>query len=388
MKNKLIPYSKQTINLFDCLSLLRAVNNKFLTQGPIGETFEKELANYTKSKYCITTNSATSSLILTYKALGLTKEDYLWSTPITFVATTNAALLCDAKIDFVDIDINDGLIDIYKLEKKIEIAKKNGTLPKILSVVHLYGNAPKLSKISRICQKNNIKIVEDASHALGTISESTPIGSCLYSEACIFSFHPVKIITTAEGGCITTNNKNLANKIRNLRSHGVTKNKNEFINKKAEPWDYEQQDLGYNFRLSNLHASLGISQLKRIQNFKSKRRRIIEIYKKELENLPLKVITEHDFCNSVYHLAVIIFRNSLSRKIIYLALKEEAYLCQVHYTPVHLQPYYQSLGFKKNDFPSSEDFSSRILSIPCFPGLKNRDIKKIINCIKTNLPNY
>ena len=386
-RKELIPYSKQSINLFDCISILRAANNKFLTQGPIGERFERELEKYTNSKFCIATNSATSSLILTYKALGLNKNDYLWSTPITFVATTNAALLCDAKIDFVDIDRNDGLIDIYKLEKKIEIAKKMGTLPKILTVVHLYGNSPKLSKIQFMCQKNNIKIVEDASHALGTISESTEVGSCLYSDACIFSFHPVKIITTGEGGCVTTNNAGLANKIRILRSHGITKNQKEFTNKQPEPWDYEQQDLGYNFRLSNLHSSLGISQLKRIKKFKAKRRRIIKIYTKELANLPLKVITERDFCESVYHLAVIIFTSSLSRKIIFHALRDEGYFCQVHYKPVHLQPYYQSLGFKKNDFPVSEDFSSRILSIPCFPDLKNRDIKKIINCIKRNLPN-
>ena len=272
---RIIPYSRQNINFVDILSILKSATNQLITQGPIGEEFELDICKFTTAKYSICSNSATSSLILTYKALGLGKNDYLWTTPITFVATSNAALLCDAKVDFVDVDISDGLIDISKLIQKIEHAKLESKLPKILSVVHLYGNTPDMKAIKKICDKNNIKIVEDASHALGTHSQSFPIGSCKYSDACIFSFHPVKIITTAEGGCVTTNNKKLAQKIRILRSHGITKNKDEFVSKKNEPWHYEQQDLGYNFRLNDLQSSLGISQLKRINLFISKSTKIL-----------------------------------------------------------------------------------------------------------------
>ena len=271
----MIPYSKQNINIFDVLSVLKASTHKFITQGPTGKIFESNICKFTTSKHCISSNSATSSLILAYKALGLRQGDILWTTPITFVATSNAALLCNAEVDFVDVDIADGLIDISKLKKKIEIAKYAKRLPKILTIVHLYGNTPDLKEIKKICDENNIKIVEDASHALGTYSQSVQVGSCKYSDVCIFSFHPVKIITTAEGGCATTNNPDLAEKIRILRSHGITKNKFNFINKNPEPWYYEQQELGFNFRLTDLQSSLGNSQLKRIDTFIDKRRKII-----------------------------------------------------------------------------------------------------------------
>ncbi len=382
---KIIPYSKQNISLGDIFSVLKSTTNQFITQGPIGEKFELEICKFTTSKYSICSNSATSSLILTYKALGLGNNDYLWTTPITFVATSNAALLCDAKVDFVDVDTSDGLINIDKLKKKIDYAKLKNKLPKILSIVHLYGNTPNMVEIKKICDENNIKIVEDASHALGTFSQSTTIGSCKYSEACIFSFHPVKIITTAEGGCVTTNNGKLAEKIRILRSHGITKNKDYFIRKKPDPWHYEQQYLGYNFRLTDLQSSLGISQLKRINTFINKRRKIIEKYNKELSDLPLKVIIEKDFCRSVYHLAVIILDDPKKRSKLYYALKSEGFLCQVHYMPVHLQPYYMKIGFKKNDYPLAEEFSSKILSIPCFPTLSIRNQEKIIKSIKREL---
>ncbi len=381
----MIPYSKQTINFFDVLSILKASTHQLITQGPIGNRFEKDICQFTKSKYCICSNSATSSLILAYKALGLKKNDFIWTTPITFVATSNAALLCDAKVDFVDVDIDDGLIDVKKLEKKIELAKYEKRLPKILTIVHLYGNTPDLKKIKEICDENNIKIVEDASHALGTYSQSAQVGSCKYSDACIFSFHPVKIITTAEGGCVTTNNRELAEKIKMLRSHGITKNNVNFINKRSEPWYYEQQELGFNFRLTDLQSSLGISQLKRINTFINKRRKIIKNYKEKLKNLPLKIITEKHFCRSVYHLAVIFLDNTEIRAHLYYQLKSKGFSCQVHYLPVHLQPYYRSIGFKPKDFPVSEEFSSKILSIPCFPNLSSRNQKRIVDIIKSSL---
>lgn len=381
----MIPYSRQNINIFDLLSVLKALTHQLITQGPIGYSFEKDICQFTSSKYCICSNSATSSLILAYKALGLKKNDFLWTTPITFVATSNAALLCDAKVDFVDVDIDDGLIDVKKFKEKILLAKDEKRLPKILTIVHLYGNTPDLRKIKEICDENNIKIVEDASHALGTYSQSVKVGSCKYSDACIFSFHPVKIITTAEGGCVTTNNRELAEKITMLRSHGITKNKLYFVNKNSEPWYYEQQELGFNFRLTDLQSSLGISQLKRVNTFIDKRRKIIKNYKEKLKNLPVKVITEKHFCRSVYHLAVIVAENPEIRAHLYYKLKSEGFLCQVHYLPVHLQPYYKSIGFKPKDFPVAEEFSSKILSIPCFPNLSSLNQKRVINCIERSL---
>ncbi len=379
---KIVPYSTQSIGLPDYFSVLLALSKDYLTQGPAILDFERAVNRYTNSNYCISCNSATNTLLITYKALGLSSNDILWTTPITFVATSNAALLLNAKVDFVDIEENDGLIDIEKLEKKLVIAKELDKLPKIITIVHLYGNVPDMMRIRQITNKYGVKIVEDASHALGSRYMSSRIGSCLYSDACVFSFHPVKIITTGEGGCATTNDKALAKKIRLLRSHGITKDRQDFVNGSYEPWVYEQQDLGYNFRLTDLQASLGISQLRRIEYFKDKRRELILEYLKLFNDLPLELVLESGRCESVYHLAVIKLTNSNQRNKIYYGLKKKSILCQVHYLPVHLQPYYQRFGFKKGDYPVAEDFSSRILSIPLFPNLKKRTLRSIVKSIR------
>ena len=377
----MISYAKQNISILDYISVIRALSKDYLTQGPAVEEFEDKIKNYTGSNYCLCCNSATSALILAYKAFGLDKGDYFWTTPITFVATSNAALLLGAKVDFLEIKHEDGLIDLHKLKIKLEDAKNNNKLPKIITTVHLYGNTNDMKELRKITQSYGIYLIEDASHALGSIYNNSKVGSCKYSDACIFSFHPVKIITTAEGGCINTNNKEIYKKINYLRSHGITKDQQLFKNNSRNPWEYEQHYLGYNFRLTDLQASLGISQMNRLDRFISKRRKIIKYYKDNLDVNYNKIILESNECKSVYHLAVIQTKNRNHRYDLYNKLKDKGISCQVHYSPVYLQPYYQELGFKKGYLPTAEKFSDRILTIPNYPNLEKKYVKRITNII-------
>ena len=255
----MIPYSTQSIDEIDVSSVIKALKSKRLTQGRININFENKIAKYTKSKFCLTTNSASSALLLACKSLNLKKNDVAWTVPNTYVATANAILQAELKIDFVDIDINTYNISIEKLEKKLELAKKINKLPKLLIPVHFGGLPCDMKKISSLAKKYNFKIIEDASHALGSKILKKPIGNCEYSDLCVFSFHPVKIITTGEGGAITTNNKTYYKKINALRSGGVIREKKSLINKKMPKWYYEQHYLGYNFRLNEIQAALGIS---------------------------------------------------------------------------------------------------------------------------------
>ena len=304
----MINYSNHYIDNDDIKAVVKVLKSKWLTTGPNVLKFEKEIKKKTKTKFCTVVNSATSALHLSCLALGLKKNDYVWTSSNTFVSTANSALLCGAKIDLIDIDLKTYNLDVEKLENKLKSAKKNNRLPKIVIPVHFGGNPCEMKKIYNLSRKYKFKIIEDASHAFGSIYEKNKIGNCKFSNMTVFSFHPVKIFTTGEGGCVTTNDKKLDIKLKSLRSHGIAqKQRNNSINKKR-PWMFYQRSLGLNYRLTDIQASLGVSQLKKVRKFLKKRNEISKIYNRELAHLPIQTpkLTPNSF--SSYHLYVIVLR--------------------------------------------------------------------------------
>ena len=381
----MIPYGKQDVNEDDIKSLIDVLKSDYLTQGPVVPQFEKEISKYCKSSFAVAVTSATAGLHLSCLALGLKKGDYLWTSPISFVASANCARYCDANVDFVDIDPVTYNIDPFLLEKKLMKAKKYNKLPKIIIPVHLCGHPADMEEIFELSKKYNFKIVEDASHAIGATYKNEPIGNCKYSSLTIFSFHPVKIITTGEGGAITTNDDNLARKIRLLRSHGITRDKEEMISESHGDWYYQQLFLGFNYRLTDIQAALGISQLKRIKSFIDKREEISQIYNKELSLLPITIPQQKNYVKSSRHLYVIRIDNKLSRlnhSNIFHELRKLEIMVNLHYIPIHLQPYYKSLGFHKGDFPNSEKYYEEAISLPIYYQLTEEKLNFVIENIK------
>ena len=386
MNKKFIPYSKHSINKFDIKSVISVLKSGWLTQGPKVPLFEKKISKYVGAKYAIAVNSATSGLHLCCKALGVKKNDIVWTTSNTFISTANVALLCGAKIDFVDIDINTNNICIQKLKEKLEKTKTKN-LPKILIPVHIGGYSCDMKKISDLSKKYNFKVIEDASHALGSKYYNHKVGSCKFSEMTVFSFHPVKNITTGEGGMILTNKKILSDKVRSLRTHGINYDTTKFENKLSNLKGYYQQiDLGLNYRMSDISAALGISQLKRLKVFLKKRNLIAKYYEKELENLPLiKPIINKNYY-SAFHLYIIKINTKNSfvlRDRIFNKLLKSNFKVNIHYIPVHTHPYYKKLGFKKNQFNDSLKYYKTAISIPIFPDLRKKDQNRIIQIIKS-----
>ena len=373
MKKQLfLPYSRQQINQDDIEAVSEVLKSDFLTQGPIIEIFEKDVAHTVESKYSIATNSATSALHIACIALGLKKGDILWTSPITFVASANCAKYCGANVSFVDIDEMTGLISIEKLKEKLELSSKEGNLPKILVPVHLTGSSCDMEEIYKLSKKYDFKILEDASHAIGGTYKNKPVGNCIYSDITVFSFHPVKIITSGEGGVATTNDESLFIKLKELRSHGITKDEKKFKVFKPDPWAYEQQDLGFNYRITDIQAALGISQLKRLSKIVKERNKQHIFYAEILESLPITLLKVPKDVYSSFHLQVIqieLSKKSYYRKI-FMNMREAGIGVQLHYIPVHLQPYYKQLGFKKGMYPNSELYANRSISIPLYPGLK------------------
>ena len=381
----MIPYSRQYIDLADIKAVVKTLKSKFITQGKNIDKFEKIISKYTNSKYSVAVNSATSALHIACLALGLKKNDYLWTVPNSFVASANCALYCNANIDFVDIDINNFNISIESLENKLINAKKNGKLPKIVVPVHLGGQPTYQEKIWKLSKKYNFKIIEDASHSIGASRNNQKVGSCKWSDITVFSFHAVKIITTAEGGMALTNDKNFNNKMRLLRSHGITRDKKIFINKNKNAWNYEQQILGYNLRMSEIQAALGISQMKKINKFLKKRNDIAKTYLKNLKDLPLDFQKIENGNISSYHLFIIKLKftnKKINQTKLYNFLKKNKIETNLHYFPIHLQPFYGNIGFKKNEYINSENYSSTVLSIPIYYSLELKTQMKIIKIIR------
>ncbi|MEJ5139566.1 MULTISPECIES: UDP-4-amino-4,6-dideoxy-N-acetyl-beta-L-altrosamine transaminase [Acinetobacter] len=380
-----IPYGRQNISQADVDSVVQVLKSDFLTQGPQVPLFENTVAKFVGAKYALAMNSATSALHVACLALGLKKGDVLWTSPITFVASANCALYCDAEVDFVDIDPDTYNLSVDALKTKLEIAKQQNKLPKIVVPVHLCGQPCDMEKIHALSKEYGFHIIEDASHAIGGKYKDQYIGSNQYSDITIFSFHPVKIITTAEGGMALTNNEELAKKMDLFRSHGVTRNP-ELMTKPSEgPWYYQQVELGYNYRMTELQAALGVTQLARLVTFVAKRHEIATKYNELLKDLPLIVPYQLPDTYSGLHLYVIRLKQkelSKDRKEIFEALRGKGIGVNVHYIPVHTQPYYEKLGFKQGDFPEAEAYYEAAISLPMFPDLNDEQIQYIYQTLK------
>ncbi|ENV10546.1 UDP-4-keto-6-deoxy-N-acetylglucosamine 4-aminotransferase [Acinetobacter higginsii] len=375
-----IPYGKQNINQADIDAVVQVLQSDFLTQGPQVPLFEKLVAEHVGAKYAFAMNSATSALHVACLALGLKQGDVLWTSPITFVASANCALYCGADVDFVDIDPQTYNMSVDALQVKLEAAKQQNKLPKIVVPVHLCGQSCDMERIHALSQEYGFSIIEDASHAIGGKYQGNYIGGNQYADITIFSFHPVKIITTAEGGMALTNNQELAKQIDLLRSHGVTRNP-DFMTKPSEgPWYYQQVELGYNYRMTELQAALGVTQLTRLDSFVAQRHEIAKKYNEILKNLPIILPYQLPETYSGLHLYVIrlkLDKLTKGRKQIFEALREKGIGVNVHYIPVHNQPYYQQLGFKQGDFPQAEAYYDAAISLPMFPDLTDEQMQYI-----------
>ncbi len=376
-----IPYGKHFIDQKDIDEVILTLKSDFITQGQkIGE-FEHELAEYCGSKYAVVFNSGTSALHGSYFALGISEGDEVITSPITFAATSNAALYLNSKPVFVDIERKNGNLDYSKVQDKITEQTK------IIVPVHYGGNPVDLEELHQLAKDYDLKIVEDAAHAIGSKYHKEPIGNCKYSEMTIFSFHPVKHITTGEGGAVLTNNKTYYEKLLAFRSHGITK---ENLNAPNGDWYYEMQSLGYNYRMTEIQASLGISQLKKVDKFIKARRKIAKLYNETFHDSKFfDIIYEKENCISSYHLYPILLKQEFKsqKKYIFSKLRENGLGVQVHYIPVYLHPYYQKLGYKSGLCPIAEDFYHREISIPLFPSMKEKDedyvIKTILDVFKS-----
>ena len=376
----MIPYGKQDITQEDINEVLEVLNSDFLTQGPKVPEFELAISNYVQCKYALATNSATSALHIACLALGVSKGDWVWTSVNSFVASSNCALYCGAYVDFIDIDPQTGNICLTTLEAMLCKAKHENKLPKVIIPVHFAGQSCNMPQIFELAQRFGVAIIEDASHAIGGEYHSGKIGNCQYSDITVFSFHPVKIITTAEGGIAVTNKKELANKMALFRSHGITKDPNSMVNNPEGSWYYEQQVLGFNYRMTELQASLGISQLKRIDEYIKLRNCKAQYYDNALKLLPL---TPLDVVHgkSAYHLYVIKLNDSSLHSKVFTALKEAQVGVNLHYIPISTQPYYQKLGYNFTAHPNALDYYSRAISIPLFPTMSKNEQDYVINVL-------
>ena len=381
----MIPYGRQNVTKDDIEAVIEVLKSDFLTQGPIVPKFENMIKDYCNIGYAVALNSATSALHAACFALGVKSGDIVWTAANTFVASANCALYSGAEVDFVDINANTYNICIDQLESKLKESKIQGNLPKVLIPVHLTGQSCDMEKIFELSKEYKFKIIEDASHSIGGKYDNEKIGSCRYSDITIFSFHPVKIITSGEGGIATTKSIELAKKMELFRSHGITRDQDLMHRETDGPWYYEQIELGYNYRMTDIHAALGISQLKRIDDIIIKRHEIAKHYDKNLADVPLKIPLQSDKSFSSYHLYVIRLKLneiSISHKEVFEQLRNEGILVNLHYIPVYFHPYYRNLGFKKGYCPEAEKYYSEAISIPIFPTLEKQHQEKVIGCIK------
>ena len=382
-----IPYGRQTITESDISSVVDVLRSPYLTQGPAVPAFEQALAAKVNATHGVAVNSATSALHVACLALGLGPGDRLWTSPITFVASANCGLYCGAQVDFVDINPLTMNIDIEKLADKLRLAKQKNKLPKILISVHFSGLSCDMSAIKKLSDEYGFFIIEDACHALGGSYGDNKIGSCSFSDLAVFSFHPVKSITTGEGGVVMTNSSSLAEKMMILRTHGITKDPESMIKKEKDgPWYYEQIALGHNYRMTDIQAALGSSQLKRLDKFIKKRNLIADQYNKLLEDLPIQIPLIPPGYYSAFHIYVIRLNLNMisrSRLEIFEDLLSDGVGVSLHYIPIHLQPYYKNLGFKKGDFPASEKYYNEAITLPIFFDLSSEQQEKVVHSLKS-----
>jgi UDP-4-amino-4,6-dideoxy-N-acetyl-beta-L-altrosamine transaminase len=378
-----LPYGRQTITEADIASVLDVLRSPFLTQGPAVPAFEQAVAAKVGAAHGVAVNSATSALHIACLALGLGPGDHLWTSPITFVASANCARYCGAEVDFVDIDPATGLLSVAALEDKLQQAERNGTLPKVVVPVHLAGSSCDMVAIGALAERYGFSVLEDASHAIGGRYRGEPVGNCRHSAITVFSFHPVKIITTGEGGLATTNNPEFAQRMAELRSHGIVRDAVRFERPAAGPWAYEQQQLGFNYRITDLQAALGLSQLQRLEEIVAERNRQLQRYRELLADLPVQLLEVPEDVLSSVHLAVIRLQQATAdqHRQVFERLRNAGIGVQLHYSSVHLQPYYRQKGFKEGDYLEAEDYSSNAISLPLYPSLQEDDQQRVVDVL-------
>ncbi|MDR2006615.1 MAG: UDP-4-amino-4,6-dideoxy-N-acetyl-beta-L-altrosamine transaminase [Acidaminococcales bacterium] len=365
----MIYYGRQSIDQSDIDAVIEVLRSDFLTQGPAVETFERAAAAYAGAGYAAAVNSGTSALHIACLAAGLGKGDLLWTSPNTFAASANCALYCGAAVDFVDIDEVTYNLNVDLLEEKL---KKSAAKPKIVLPVHFAGQSCDMERVAALAGKYGFTVIEDASHALGAGYKKDRVGGCQYSDMAVFSFHPVKIVTTGEGGMTLTNSEKLYERLRLFRSHGITREHGLMTREPDGPWYYEQTELGFNYRMTDIQAALGASQLKRADEFVARRRRLAARYGRLLADLPLCLPVEAEYAASSWHIYVArldFSKTGISKKDLFARMKEKGITLNLHYIPVHLHPYYQKLGFLRGDFPASEKYYSEAFTLPLYCGL-------------------
>ncbi|MGH1440860.1 MAG: UDP-4-amino-4,6-dideoxy-N-acetyl-beta-L-altrosamine transaminase [Cellvibrionaceae bacterium] len=386
----MIPYGKQNITQNDIDAVIEVLQSDFITQGPQVPAFETALSAYTSAKYAIATNSATSALHIACQALNLKSGDWLWTSPISFVASANCGRYCDASIDFVDIDPDTYTLCPQALEKKLIAAKKKNRLPKVVIPVHLAGHACNMEAIHLLSKKYHFSIIEDASHAVGAQYQQRPVGCCQYSDITVFSFHPVKIITTGEGGVALTNNAQLAENMSLYRSHGITRDIECMGRKEEGPWYYEQLTLGQNYRLTDIQAALGLSQLRRLDEFVVMRRKLVERYQSLLVALPLTLPIERPQVYSSYHLYIIrlqLDKTHKTHKEVFEELRTAGIGVNLHYIPIYKQPYYEQHLIKTDSYDNAENYYREAISLPLFPLLSEAEQCHIASTLHAVLEN-
>lgn len=385
----IIPYGRQDISDADIQAVVDVLRSDFLTQGPAVPAFEKSIADYCGAKHAIAVNSATSALHIACLALGIGPDDTVWTTPITFVASANCALYCGAKVDFVDIDPRTYNMSTERLAAKLAQAEKTGTLPKLVIPVHLCGQPCNMESIHALGQRYGFNIIEDASHAIGGRYRDEPIGNCRYSDITVFSFHPVKIITAGEGGMTLTNNPQLAKRMKLLRSHGITSDVEDMVAQPVEElWYYQQVGLGFNYRMTDIHAALGLSQMQRLDEFVNKRHLIAKRYAELFADLPIVIPWQHPDAYSGLHLYVIRLKSREIKKAqreVFDALRAAGILVNLHYIPVYRQPYYAGLGFEAGYCPEAELYYHEAISLPMYPGLTEEDQDTVLRALLASL---
>ncbi|MBO1538731.1 UDP-4-amino-4,6-dideoxy-N-acetyl-beta-L-altrosamine transaminase [Pseudomonas sp. OA65] len=381
----MIPYGRQDITQADIDAVIGVLQSDFLTQGPMVPRFEQQVAQHVGASHALAVNSATSALHIACLALGLGPGDRLWTSPVTFVASANCGLYCGAQVDFVDIDPRTYNLCPMALERKLEQAERESALPKVVVVVHLCGQPCDMQAIHGLALRYGFKVIEDASHAIGGKYRGAFIGNGKYSDITVFSFHPVKIITTAEGGMVLTNDTELANKMALLRSHGITRDAQQMTHESDGPWYYQQVDLGFNYRMTELQAALGVSQMERLDQYVARRHQLAARYNDLLSTLPVTVPWQHADSYSGLHLYVIrlqLDKISKTHRQVFESLREQGIGVNLHYIPVHTQPYYAQMGFKPEDFPAAQAYYREAISIPMFQTMSDEQQDRVVASLR------
>lgn len=405
----MIPYGRQEITNADIEAVVEVLRSDMITQGPVVPRFEQAVADYCGASHAVAANSGTSALHLACRALDVGPGDTLWTSPITFVASANCALYCGLDVDFVEIDPHTYNISVQALEEKLQEAERSGQLPQVVVPVHMCGQPCEMEAIHGLSEKYGFRIIEDACHAVGARYKGEPVGNCRYSDIAVFSFHPVKLITTGEGGMAVTNNAELADRMALLRNHGITRDQEKFENtgtieyssEKAPEtsqsshlhtflpsYYYEQIDMGYNYRMTDIQAALGLSQLQRLEDYVSRRQKLAERYDLLLADLPVSLPKQHQDSSSAWHLYVIrlqLDRINYSRKRVFEYLREQGVGVNVHYIPVHTQPYYRKMGFEPGMFPEAERYYRKAITLPLFPAMSEEEQDQVVQVFRKSL---